>query len=139
MVFLEWTNKFVLNVKEIDEQHEFLFNLLNRLYDSVVEGAEQGTLDVILTELIDYTVYHFNTEEDLFNKHKYPDLDNHKKEHNDLTNQVVNLQSKFKEGSATISFEVLDFLKDWLVVHTMDSDQKFTSYIANLPPENQFD
>lgn len=136
MVFLEWTNKFVLNVKEIDEQHEFLFNLLNRLYDSVVEGAEQGTLDVILTELIDYTVYHFNTEEDLFNKHKYPDLDNHKKEHNDLTNQVVNLQSKFKEGSATISFEVLDFLKDWLVVHTMDSDQKFTSYIANLPPEN---
>ena len=136
MVFLEWTNKFVLNVKEIDEQHEFLFNLLNRLYDSFVEGAEQGTLDVILTELIDYTVYHFNTEEDLFNKHKYPDLDNHKKEHNDLTNQVVNLQSKFKEGSATISFEVLDFLKDWLVVHTMDSDQKFTSYIANLPPEN---
>jgi len=131
MAFLTWTDQYKLNIKEIDEQHKYLFNLLNRLYDSVVEGDERSTLDNVLAELIDYTVYHFNTEEKMLEEQNYPELDIQKQEHNELTGQVIELQTKFRDGSATISFEVLDFLSNWLTTHTMGSDQKYSAFIFN--------
>ena len=67
-------------------------------------------------------------EEELFEKHNYPELDNHKEEHNELTRQVLDLQAKFRNGSATISFEVLEFLSDRLKDHTMGLDQKHSTF-----------
>jgi len=131
MAFISWADKYSMNVQEIDKQHKHLFVLLGNLHKAVSEGAEQGTLAEILDELIDYTVYHFKTEEDLFKKYKYHDYDNHKKEHDDLTKQVVELQKQFMDGSATISFEVLDFLRDWLLTHTMGSDMKYVNFITD--------
>ncbi len=131
MAFLAWTDQFRLNVKEIDEQHKYLFSLLNRLHNSVIEGAEQSALDKVLAELIEYTVYHFNSEEKLLKENNYPELDIHKQEHDELTRKVIELQTKFRDGSATISFEVLDFLSDWLTKHTMGSDQRYAAFILN--------
>jgi hemerythrin len=129
MAFLEWSEKYSMGMDEIDEQHHQLFVLLNRLHKAVVDGAEQGTLGEILDELIDYTVNHFETEENLFKENNYPEYEAHKNQHDDLTGQVVELQNKFREGSATISFEVLDFLSEWLTNHTLDSDQKYVVFM----------
>ncbi len=129
MAFLIWDNQFSLNVKKIDEQHKHLFHLLNKLHDVVVEGAEQSLLAHILDELIEYTVYHFGTEEKLFAEHQYPEYTMHKREYDDLTRQVVEFQRIFREGSATISFELLDFLRRWLTKHTLGSDQKYAAFM----------
>ena len=64
----------------------------------------------------------------MFETFQYPHAESHRKEHNDLTRAVIELQEQFKEGSATISFEVLDFLRNWLIDHTLGSDQKFGPY-----------
>ncbi len=129
MAFLIWDNQFSLNVKKIDEQHKHLFDLLNKLHDVVVEGAEQSLLAHILDELIEYTVYHFGTEEKLFAEHQYPEYTMHKREHDDLTRQVVKFQRTFREGSATISFELLDFLRRWLTKHTLGTDRKYAAFM----------
>ena len=49
----------------------------------------------MIEELKDYTVYHFNTEEELFIKYKYPEYDEHKKEHDDFIEYIesVNLEN----------------------------------------------
>ncbi len=57
-------------------------------------------------------MYHFGTEEKLFEEQQYPEYAAHKQEHDALTRQVAELQKKFREGNATIPFEVLDFLRD---------------------------
>jgi hemerythrin len=129
MAFMTWDDKYSLKMKEVDEQHQHLFELINRLHEAVVTGEERTTLAEILDELIDYTVEHFQTEEKLFEEHNYPEYDMHKKEHDDLTKKVLELQTQFGEGSATISFEVLDFLNDWLLNHTLHSDQKYSLYL----------
>lgn len=132
MAYLDWEPKYQINHDEVDQQHQHLFVLLNRLYDSVMEGSERGTLGDILNELIEYTVYHFQTEEDLFKTHQYPESKAHKQIHDELTQTAVDLQSKFNEGSATISFETLDFLRDWLTKHTMEEDQEFGQFIKSV-------
>ncbi|QTA83590.1 Bacteriaohemerythrin [Desulfonema limicola] len=129
MAFILWTDKYSTNIQEIDTQHKHLFSLLCKLHDAVSEGAEQGTIADILDELVDYTFYHFRIEEDLLKKKIYPDYENHKKQHDKLTGQAVELQNRFREGSATISFEILDFLRDWLDKHTLVSDLKYADFI----------
>ena len=129
MPFIQWTAKNKVNVKAVDEQHQKLFDILNRLHAAVVQGQEQGALFAILDELIDYTVYHFQTEEKLFLDHGFPGYEEHKAEHDKLTGTAVDLQAKLREGSATLSFELLGFLHDWLMNHTLGLDQEMGPFL----------
>lgn len=132
MSFMVWSDTYKVNLPVVDEQHERLFDLVNELYDSVVRGDEQYALGNILDELINYTVYHFDTEEKMFESYHYPKLEEHKKEHVDLTKQVLSLQEKFYNKEVTITYDVLDFLNEWLKAHTTESDLEFANYQRSL-------
>lgn len=129
MSFLNWESKYKVNVEIIDEQHERLFEIVNAMYDSIVRGEEQNALAEVLEELIAYTVYHFETEEKLFKEYSYPDYELHKGQHDDLTKQVLELQEQFELKVVSITFEVMDFLSDWLKKHTTESDLKFAEHM----------
>ena len=128
MAFMEWSDKYVLGLSEVDEQHKNLFMLVNKMHDLVVNGDDQSTVGKVLDELIDYTVEHFATEEKLFKQNEYPDYANHKREHDDLTQQVLDLQENFREKKVTLSFDLLDFLHNWLNEHTTNSDLEYATY-----------
>lgn len=128
MSFMVWSESYSLGIKNVDEQHEHLFKLVNKLHDSVMEGLEQNTLSDILDELIEYTVYHFESEEEMFRQHDYPKLEEHVDEHNRLTEEVIVLQSKFYAHEVTITYEVLDFLREWLNDHTTRTDMEFSEF-----------
>ena len=132
MTFLQWDTKYVLGVDEVDRQHEHLFGLLNKMHAAVAGGAEQSAVSDILDELITYTVEHFETEENMFDQHHYPEYEEHRDEHNELTAQVLDLRKEFRAGSATVSFEILEFLSDWLTDHTLRSDQKFATFLKGI-------
>jgi len=128
MSFLDWEDKYKVNVKVIDEQHEKLFDIVNLMYESIVHGDEQNAIGEILESLISYTVYHFETEEKLFKEYEYPKYDEHKAQHDDLTKQVLDLQEQFDQKVVTITFDVMDFLSDWLKKHTTESDLEFSEF-----------
>ena len=129
MAFLEWTNKNKINVRIVDEQHKKLFSLLNALHKATVNGEERSSLTSIMDELIEYTVYHFRTEEKLCKKHDYPNYVAHTAIHNKLTEQALELQQQCRVGSATISFDLLDFMHGWLVNHTTGIDKEVGAHL----------
>lgn len=130
MALITWEETYSVNIREIDDQHKKLFNLINILYDAMREGRDNDVLGRVLSELIDYTVYHFDAEERLFQKHGYPEYKHHKKEHDNLARQAVELRDKFNlDGYGMISLEVLIFLKDWLKNHVMVTDRKYASFL----------
>lgn len=133
MTFITWSDEqFSLKIPHVDEQHKHLVELVNRMYRAVAAGEERSTLEQILEELIDYTVYHFRTEEELFIRYHYPGFQLHKRQHDELTRQVSEFQNQFAEGSATLSFEVMDFLHQWLVNHMAGSDREFLYYLQRI-------
>ncbi|WP_031479474.1 bacteriohemerythrin [Maridesulfovibrio frigidus] len=129
MAFINWEDKYMVNVADIDKQHEGLFGILNSLHASLVNGEDKSMQSTILDDLIDYTVEHFATEEKLFLEIGFPDSENHKKEHDELTSKAVDIQNEFRNDNATISFELLDFLNDWLTTHTLGLDQEVGSFL----------
>ncbi|WP_432738534.1 bacteriohemerythrin [Maridesulfovibrio sp. FT414] len=124
MAFIDWEDKYRINVAEVDGQHEGLFSILNRLHESLTNGEDKSMQAVLLDELIDYTVEHFATEERLFLQTGFPGYEEHKRVHDDLTGKAVDIQDEFRNDNATISFELLDFLHQWLTEHTLGLDQE---------------
>ncbi len=129
MALFQWTNDLSVNVKEIDAQHKKLVDLINLLHDSMKAGKGKDVMGKVLNDLVDYTVYHFGTEEKLFEKHGYPESQQHKKQHDDLTKQVKEVKSKFEAGQTTISVDVLNFLKDWLNNHIKMTDKRYSGFM----------
>jgi len=57
-----------------------------------------------------------------------PGFETHKAEHQALVEQVVKLQGKLKAGKASISFELMHFLKIWLTKHIIESDKQYAPF-----------
>jgi len=126
---IEWSQKLSVSIEEIDKQHKQLVNLINLLNESMKVGKGRDVLGKVLSELADYTVYHFQTEEKLLLENTYPSFIAHKREHDNLTKQVVEIKKKFDSGEAVLTVELMIFLKDWLNNHIMLSDKKYSEFL----------
>ncbi len=131
MPIMDWSESLRVGIDVIDEQHAKLVKLVNQLYDAMVAGKGKLVLGTVLTELIEYTVYHFNTEEELFKRHGYPDAVNHIREHNDLARTAKELKIAYESNKATVTFDTMKFLKDWLVNHIMKSDKAYAPFLKS--------
>ena len=125
----EWNNSYSVGIGSIDAQHQNLFRLAAELYAAMATGQGKAACGKILDRLVQYTVSHFSHEERLMRLHDYPNLAAHKAEHDALTKQVQQFQSDFKAGHATITVELLQFLKSWLEHHIGSSDQQYAPFL----------
>lgn len=129
MALFVWSDKYSVNIKEIDNQHQKLVGMLNELHDAMKEGKGNEVLGKTLAELIQYVGVHFSAEERLMNAHAYPEYNEHKAEHVKLTQKVVELQKNFQQGEHVLTVEVLGFLKDWLQTHILGTDKKYSPFL----------
>jgi len=81
MALIKWNTDYPLNIAEIDRQLKGLIDLINWLHAAIVFGTGQKALADRLTDLAYYTIYHFQTEEKLFDEYDYPESEQHKNEH----------------------------------------------------------
>ena len=130
MPLMIWNDKFSVGVAVIDAEHKKLVSMVNDLYDAVQGGHGKEVLGKILDGLIGYTASHFAHEERFFAETGYPDAAAHKKQHDDLKKQVLDVQAKYKAGATgTLTVEVLNFLKNWLIGHIQGSDKKYAPHL----------
>ncbi len=131
MELIKWTKEYSIGIKEIDNQHEGLVIIINELFNLMSEGKARNKLKDIFDHLTDYTKKHFKTEEILMVKYAYPNFDQHKQEHTKFIEKLFDLKKEFESNKLTISLEVLNFLKDWLLNHILISDKKYVSVVKD--------
>ncbi len=129
MDFIKWKEAYSVKVEEIDAQHKKLIGLINQMADAMSIGRGRDVLSTVLTELVDYTVYHFNTEERLFQQYGYPEYKKHKKIHAALAGKTRELKESFDRGNKQISIDVMLFLSNWLNNHILEVDKKYGSFL----------
>jgi len=129
MALIMWNDIYSVHIKEIDDQHKKLIKMVNELNSAMGLGKGREIMGSILAGLIDYTKSHFGTEEELMQKYLYPGYLSHKANHDALTKQVINIMNAFQEGKSIVTIEVMNFLKDWLVNHIQNADQKYAPYL----------
>jgi hemerythrin len=128
MVLFEWSEAISVNIREIDEQHKKLIAIIQALYDSIAGGKGQEAWKAVINDLIEYTAYHFRTEEDYFRKYEYPEQKFHTEEHELFTKQVIELKKKFEKGQVIMSMDFFNFLTNWLNNHILKVDKKYSLF-----------
>ena len=129
---VSWDDKYLIGVKTVDNQHKQLFGHLNSFHESLSANKGKETVNNVLNNLIDYAVYHFAEEEKVMDSIKGTNFLSHFEEHISFCAKVSELKAKVFLGEE-ISYELFDFVKDWLVNHIMLSDQKIgEAYNKNM-------
>lgn len=132
MPLIEWSNELSVGIDSVDEQHKKLVNMINALNDAKLTGGSNELLGKIFSGLAAYTQKHFAYEENMFAEYGYSDSVEHKKQHNELIAQVVELKEKFMENpQGTMNDELMLFLKRWLTNHIMRTDKEYSEFLIS--------
>jgi hemerythrin len=121
----EWKEIFAVGVREIDGQHQRLFSMVNALAELPETSAGHAERLRLLGEIVPFARLHFDTEEALMRTHGYPELDRHRSEHEQLFASAQKAQSNPPSEPGSLA----DFLKDWLVNHTLQEDRKLGPFL----------
>jgi hemerythrin len=133
-VFVAWDDKYSVGIPLIDEQHKELIRLTNELYESCLAGEDAARANFMeaVKGTVDYVKYHFGVEEKLLQNAKYPELAEHKKEHEAFVRHILNEVQSFQEGKKFVPNEFVRYLRDWILSHIAVADRRYATYILGL-------
>lgn len=131
MKITEWDEKYNVGVQELDAQHKQLVSILNDLYEAMLANKTRYILGEILDKLIDYTKYHFSSEEKYMAQYNYPNLASHKIEHESFKKDIVTFKEYFDlgENSSSVGMNLALFVKDWLFKHILGTDKEYGPFL----------
>jgi len=134
--WIKWEQKMSVGVLFIDEQHKELVNLINLLGRSLFIHKEKSAQDYATQKLLEYTLFHFSTEEDLFEKYDFPLQEEHKKEHSAFIRKVSAFKKDFDNEKHGLAEEMIAYLKLWLKHHILEVDHKYADFFKtkNINP-----
>ena len=135
-----WKEEFELGIDSIDDQHKMLLEIGNRVNELLKEYVDgDDTYDEIvgvISELKDYTIYHFQTEESLLEKYNYPELAEHKKEHTDFVEYLNSIDfDSVDEDQSVFLKELLSKLVNWVFKHIITTDFLYKDYLISQNPD----
>jgi hemerythrin-like metal-binding protein len=131
---LVWNDTFVAGVREIDEQHMVLVDLLNKVRVKLLPEPDIKEMEQIILDLLSYALYHFETEERLMDAYDYrrgspQEAIAHLEQHRFFSEKVVSTRKALTSGEKISAEELLQFLSEWLVNHILKTDFKLAGYI----------
>ncbi|NGZ07251.1 MAG: bacteriohemerythrin [Magnetococcales bacterium] len=126
--FFVWTENLNTGMKDIDDDHKKLMHMINQIHKLLKESAGKDAIGKIITELADYTHFHFGREEKLFELHRYPEIGPHKEKHVKLLNEVAELAKRFEDGDFAAPMDLLNLAKHWLINHIIRTDMRYIAY-----------
>lgn len=124
---IEWHSHYELGIESIDSQHKELLAIagrLSHLLTSALEGDDiYDDMVEIVGDLTEYTKYHFDFEEKIFETLNFEFKDAHIEEHRKLIREIEALDLRaLDEDQVTHGKKILNFLITWVFKHISGSD-----------------
>ncbi len=123
---LEWTDSYKIGDPEVDQQHQYLFELTNEFMavDSI------SALRSLLMTLYKHTREHFELEEALMRKIDFPQLDIHQEHHNLLLRRLGELSMDVGKGYMNKP-AINALMNEWATKHILVDDAKIAEFMAS--------
>ena len=125
-----WTEDMSVGCTPLDEDHKILVQALNDFIEAVENDEGVFVTDGIFSVLLDYSNFHFAREEAIMEACGYPDLENHKKTHESLKEQLLDARRRYMlNPSPDLEEEIRQFLLSWLQSHILVSDMDYKAVV----------
>jgi len=124
-----WTDTYKVNISVLDRQHQELFDTVNELERALRVGKGNAAVDGILDRLVTYAGLHFAAEESLMERHDFPGLSTHRRQHEMFREKMMSFLEKHRTAKAGVSVELLLFLQNWLKGHVLRTDKQYSAFL----------
>lgn len=130
MAYMQWTADLETGIQVIDEQHKRIIDYINELDHANQTGNAEETSHA-LEGLLDYTITHFEFEEELQQKAGYPFLKAHQRVHEIFMKRVATFRERATKGE-NVTAELLSMLKIWLSSHIKGDDKDYVESVRKI-------
>ena len=79
--------------------------------------------------LRDFAVRHFETEQELMVRHRYPGEADHRRLHADLAAEMDTLLDRYHRGEGVLNPVILEYLDAWLQRHIREEDFRLAEFL----------
>lgn len=132
MQALVWEDRFSVGIRQFDQHHKILFEMINSLIFAQEDNSDPDVIKNTMEQLRSYTIFHFVAEEAMMKHFGFEGLDEHIAEHEELLQQVIVYQEKIVANDGVTLDEILDFLAGWLLDHTLGMDQEYGPFLSRF-------
>lgn len=129
---VQWSDELSVGVPQMDAQHRRWIDLLNGFYDAVERGEREEGIRELFQGVEEYTAFHFGAEEQFMAEIGYPDLEAHRKIHENLKEQIRSARERYENGDRKAARELVAFVLSWLYTHIARTDKKYGEYYASV-------
>lgn len=133
MALLEMKEEMLVGISNIDNEVKELLLRINELDSAIKETKDSCDIEMIASFLESYVVKHFKAEEALMEKVEYPDLENHREEHQFFKSEFLKINESLKsnkDGEIWTGAEALEILlRDWMAYHLTSVDSKLADFL----------
>lgn len=93
-----------------------------------MHGITDLAYESALDNIIAFTKYHFQTEEQIMHKIKHPHSYSHKQEHNRFSDKIHELKNSPGRDTHEKANELIKFLVNWVLHHIVVEDRKIAHH-----------
>ncbi len=129
--WVRWEDSLRIGIDVIDEHHRYLFDLTNDLFEIVSQKRGASEVARVLKALSRYTEVHFRAEERMMQHYAYGDIGGQLAQHHVFEARLQHFYDELHNNPLTAQFEVLIYLRHWLVRHIVHEDAKLYALVKN--------
>jgi hemerythrin len=126
MPLISWNPGYSVNEEVLDNHHQELFELLNTVYENVMNSLEVDCVLPIIDKLSEYTSYHFSAEEQYMREKGFHGIDGHIAKHREFTHTIETLKTRYNDNDLDVTRELIIVLGEWLLHHVLRDDRMYS-------------
>lgn len=130
MNIIQWRDSYNTGVEQFDREHHKIVELIDVLFTCVRDKKESSEVTEAIAELVEYTTYHFDNEEQAMKQADYPELESHQEKHRMLKERALEFQAIGPTIEREKVREFYQFLRAWLVDHIVRCDKKYSEFLS---------
>lgn len=133
MPLLQWNERYRVGIDAVDHEHRQLIDLINRLHDGLVAGAEKEMVGNVFGDLFAAISAHFALEEAMMRRQRYRDLAAHKEDHEQLLDEIRDIMDEVENGQEAADRRLAGKLDAWFSRHFETHDAKLHKALEARP------
>jgi len=125
-----WDESLSVGIDIIDEHHRYLFDLVNDLYDVVINKRGAREVARLIKSLDAYAKVHFRAEEMMMERYGFEGIKRQELQHHAFEAKIGEFYEELHANPLVAQFDALSYLRDWLVKHILVEDAKLRSLVT---------
>ncbi|GAP22257.1 bacteriohemerythrin [Leptolinea tardivitalis] len=120
--------EFRLGIREIDEEHACLVNMINTVHNLISSGSKEEARRYFKETLANYVDEHFTHEEAYMERIGFPQVEEHRLIHARFKQTMQEILPKIDSLDESAFRAALTDTYTWIIQHIGKTDRRYVSY-----------